>query len=100
MRKKAILFLIFVLLCLAAGSAIWAAPAGPSGGLSIPWWTVDGGGNTSFGGDFALSGTLGQPDPGEMSGGNYVLNGGFWNSATGAIGGGTGHKLYLPSITR
>ena len=45
----------------------------------ISWWTVDGGGETvSTGGDFELSGTIGQHDAGEMSGGTYSLTGGFW----------------------
>jgi hypothetical protein len=39
---------------------------------------VDGGGGTSTGGVFTVSGTIGQPDAGTMSGGNYTLQGGFW----------------------
>lgn len=45
---------------------------------SIDWWTVDGGGGTSTGGVFAVSGTIGQPDAGTMTGGGFVLQGGFW----------------------
>lgn len=100
MRKKMMLLLVFVLLGLGAGSALLAAPGGPAGGLSIPWWTVDGGGDTSYGGAFALSGTIGQADAGKMSGGVYTLDGGYWNSAVGAIGGGIGFKLYLPVVVR
>jgi hypothetical protein len=37
---------------------------------SIDWSTVDGGG-TSTGGVYSVSGTLGQPDAGAMSGGDY-----------------------------
>jgi hypothetical protein len=44
----------------------------------ISWHTIDGGGGTSTGGDFALVGTIGQPDVGEMVGGDYQLSGGFW----------------------
>ena len=44
----------------------------------IDWFTIDGGGGTSTGGVFAISGTIGQPDAGVMSGGQYSLNGGFW----------------------
>jgi hypothetical protein len=40
---------------------------------------TDGGGGTSTGGVFAVSGTIGQPDAGAMSGGNYTLQGGFWS---------------------
>ena len=46
---------------------------------SIDWSTVDGGGGTSTGGVYAISGTIGQPDAGAMSGGNYTLQGGFWS---------------------
>jgi hypothetical protein len=45
---------------------------------SIDWFTVDGGGGTSTGGVYSVSGTIGQPDAGKMSGGNYTLDGGFW----------------------
>jgi hypothetical protein len=56
-----------------------ALPAGP--GYDISWHTTDGGGGTSTGSDYALSGTIGQPDAGVMSGGDYELAGGFWGGA-------------------
>jgi len=46
---------------------------------SIDWFSVDGGGGTSSGGPYTLSGTIGQPDAGTMSGGTYSLTGGFWS---------------------
>jgi len=46
---------------------------------SIDWYKVAGGGGTSTGGTYALSGTIGQHDAGgPMTGGNYSLTGGFW----------------------
>jgi hypothetical protein len=49
----------------------------------IDWWTIDGGGGTSTNGQYAISGTIGQPDAGPtMRGGNYAVTGGFWASAT------------------
>ena len=45
---------------------------------SIDWQTIDGGGGTSTGGVYSVTGTIGQPDAGAMSGGNYTLQGGFW----------------------
>ena len=45
---------------------------------SIDWFTIDGGGGTSTGGVFSVSGTIGQPDAGKMSGGNFTVDGGFW----------------------
>lgn len=45
---------------------------------SIDWYSVDGGGGTCTGGVYSVTGTIGQPDAGAMSGGNYTLVGGFW----------------------
>jgi hypothetical protein len=46
---------------------------------SIDWSTIDGGGVTSTGGVYSVTGTIGQPDAGgPMTGGNYSLTGGFW----------------------
>ena len=46
---------------------------------SIDWFTIDGGGGTSTGGVFSINGTIGQPDAGRMSGGNFAVEGGFWS---------------------
>jgi len=47
---------------------------------SIDWYKIAGGGGTSTNGQFAVSGTIGQPDAGgAMSGGNYSVTGGFWS---------------------
>ena len=49
------------------------------GGLDLSWHTIDGGGGTSNSdSDYTLSGTIGQPVAGHMSGGDYTLSGGFW----------------------
>ena len=47
---------------------------------TIDWYTVDGGGGTSTGGNYTLSGTIGQSDAAitTLSGGGYTLDGGFW----------------------
>jgi hypothetical protein len=54
------------------------SPAVLAGDYAIDWSTIDGGGSTSTGGVYTVSGTIGQPDAGTMSGGNYTLQGGFW----------------------
>jgi hypothetical protein len=47
---------------------------------SIDWYEIAGGGGTSEGGAYSVSGTIGQPDAGPAtSGGNYSLVGGFWS---------------------
>jgi hypothetical protein len=57
-------------------------PGSRGGGeeFDLRWNTIDSGGVTSSaGGDFELSGTLGQADAGPMmSGGEFELQGGFW----------------------
>lgn len=49
----------------------------------IRWYTMDGGGGQSSGGPYVLVGTIGQPDAVTASGGDYVLNGGYWASSCG-----------------
>ena len=50
MRNKLITLLIFMVLVLAFASLVYAAP----NAFSLRWWTVDGGGGTSQGGDYIL----------------------------------------------
>ena len=64
--------------------------------LDLTWWTIDGGGwMWSTGGDYSLGGTIGQADAGVMSGGEYVLTGGFWSRVPRQE-----HVVYLPLVLR
>ena len=45
---------------------------------SIDWHKCDGGGGTSTGGDYSVSGTISQPLASRMSGGSYTIDGGAW----------------------
>jgi hypothetical protein len=46
---------------------------------TLDWSTIDGGGGTSTGGVYEVSGTIGQPDAGgPMTNGQFSLTGGFW----------------------
>jgi hypothetical protein len=63
----------------------WSQSHGGDRGVALPdydlsWYTVDGGGEMfSTGGDYELSGTIGQPDASEvMIGDEFELTGGFW----------------------
>jgi hypothetical protein len=47
--------------------------------FAVDWFRIDGGGGTTAGGPYSLSGTIGQPDAGQMSGGNYTLDEGLWS---------------------
>jgi hypothetical protein len=52
--------------------------------FTLDWWTTDGGGDMwTTGGDFELSGTVGQPDANTVvvAGGDFELTGGFWVEA-------------------
>ena len=67
-----------VLACFFLHSAFCLRVLGQS--YSIDWSTIDGGGGTSTGGVYSVSGTIGQPDAGgPMTGGNFSLTGGFWS---------------------
>jgi hypothetical protein len=48
---------------------------------TIDWFTIDGGGGTSTGGVYTVSGTIGQPDANQqpLTGGSFSLPGGFWS---------------------
>ena len=60
-----------------ASLALLASAGEP--GYRITRQTIDGGGRmNSSGGDYELSGTIGQPDAGQMTGDGYALTGGFW----------------------
>jgi hypothetical protein len=63
---------------LAAISLAPRLPAQSGGSYDLSWSKIAGGGGTSTNAQYALTGTIGQPDAGSMSGGNYTLQGGFW----------------------
>lgn len=66
---------------IAASCFVAAALSSQAQSLSIDWFTIDGGGGTSSGGAFAVSGTVGQADANTqtLTGGNFSLAGGFWS---------------------
>jgi hypothetical protein len=59
-------------------SVFCAVPSASAQNYAIDWHTIDGGGGTSTGGVYSVSGTIGQPDAGAMRGGSYSIEGGFW----------------------
>lgn len=69
-------------LAFAAALAVLAASSASAGNtLSVDWSTIDAGGGTSTGGNYSVSGTIGQVDADPLqpsSGGNFALTGGFW----------------------
>ena len=61
----------------------------PGPDYDLSWYTIDGGGvmfSTDAGGEYELSGTIGQPDAGgPMTGGEFELTGGFWVLTAGCV---------------
>ena len=79
MTKRTSWIILGVIALLMVGVAL--VSAAPLAGYAIDWWTVDGGGGSSSSGAYSLSGTIGQPDTGQLSGGGYSLSGGFWEGS-------------------
>jgi hypothetical protein len=93
MKIKVILVgLVVVALLFLAGSMAYAEVAD----YQLSWWTVDGGGGTSNSSTYDLSGTIGQPDAGHMSGGGYVLVGGFWGGSRAKAT--DNYRVHLPIV--
>ena len=78
LRKKRLRRVAWTPIFVATLVVALVAVAGPPE-FEISRSTVDGGGAMrSTGGDFELSGSIGQPDAGVMAGDDFVLAGGFW----------------------
>jgi hypothetical protein len=72
--RRWLLIAFLFLILLASASFVLAQ----SGDFELPWFTVDGGGSSgSQGGEFSLASTIGQPDAGILSGGDFGLDGGL-----------------------
>ena len=88
---------VAMILALALALLLLVSLAFALAGYDLSWWTVDGGGGTfSTGGDYTLGGTIGQPDAGALTAGEYTLSGGFWGGGARVVE----HNIYLPIILR
>ena len=75
LKSKALLIALSAIGCMVLGVAMNALAQS----YSIDWYKVSGGGGTSTGAVYSVSGTIGQHDAGgPMTGGTYSLTGGFW----------------------
>ena len=84
-RNAACTFASVAMILLMFAAAALAGLEAPAG-YDLSWHTIDGGGGTSTGGTYDLSGTIGQPDAGvAMTGGSYSVVGGFWPGAAPAV---------------
>ena len=75
MKKKTILAIPLSSICILLFTTLVASTA--SAEYELSWYTIDGGGGRSSGGQYELLGTIGQPDAAWSSGGDYELLGGF-----------------------
>lgn len=103
MKRRRLFVALLVMLFLFAFAMPTLMPhttAQSGGGYDLTWNTVDGGGYTfSMGSGYSLGGTIGQPDAGTLSGGGYMLVGGFWGGA-GPAGEASQYHIYLPLVLK
>ena len=94
MRKRRWILLLSAFFLLVIVGVALAAPTY----LDISWWTVDGGGGRCQGGNYVVSGTIGQPDASPlMHGGSFIVSGGFWG---GNLLIEPTYLVYLPLVVR
>ena len=76
MKKIIIVGAMFTLFVLFSAVAF---PQSSGGDFALLKSTIDNGGGISAGGNFSITGTIGQHDAsGQSSGGDFLLAGGFW----------------------
>ena len=96
--SRKFLLLGLTVLLIAVGLTIITRPGGVLASIptiyDLDWWTVDGGGGELQSGPYHLQGTFGQPDAGQLSRGDYTLEGGFWGGVPPT------YKIFLPVIVR
>jgi hypothetical protein len=95
LRKN--ILLATLLVCVLAATLMTARHASSQSGgtYDLSWNSIDGGGITfAQGGNYSLGGTVGAADAGILSGGQYVLEGGFWSGAFDK------RNVYLPALRR
>ena len=68
---------VFLAVAVLLPVALWAPAAGAQS-YEMRWHTVDRGGGSASSGALELEGTVGQPDAGVLTGGDFQLEGGFW----------------------
>jgi len=92
MRK----ILLIAIICLLVTFSSFPVLANTSD-FEITWFSIDSGGTMeSSAGAYMLSGTFGQPDAGVISGGDYTMQGGFWNSDTAN----TFSEIFMPVVVK
>jgi len=88
--KRHLAILVFLVLCLSLSTSL-EIRAQSGGGYDLPWSIVSAGG-TSAGGEFRLTGAVGQVGGGLMSGSGFALRGGILLPLE--------NRIYLPLVLR
>lgn len=92
--KRRTLYLLLLLAFLTVASIALAQ----GGNFALPWHRIAGGGSSVDGGQYALSGTIGQTEAGDlMEGSSFRLSGGYWGSSGAKT---PANDLYLPILLR
>ena len=78
-HSKSVAYIIAILFCATAAAL---APIG-GGDFDLSWHTIDGGGGTSTGAGFELSGTMGYPEPSQCQPSSRLLTRSFLLSSSG-----------------
>lgn len=82
--------LIILMLLVSAGTAL----AAYGGQYELSWYDMNQGSAPASGGSYEVFASIGQPDPGQASGGDYQLEGGF------LVSGAFYQNLYLPLVSK
>jgi hypothetical protein len=70
----------FSISLLLSGLLLFVASDSSAQSYSIDWFKISGGGDTGAGGNYQISGTIGQSEAGAtLSGGRFAMTGGFWS---------------------
>jgi hypothetical protein len=97
--RRTILVWLF-LLSLVTAALAWGGQmvvSAESAAYGLNWFSVDSGGGKSINGAYSVQGSVGQPDAGNIGGGAYGLQGGFWGGIEPAA---FLRPVYLPLTVR
>lgn len=93
MRRRVVVVVILILIL-----AVFSVVLARSGQFELPWHSIDSGGGTSSGGEFALRAAVGQAEASSLSGGAFALDGGFLIHPV--LPGGEQEAIFLPLLRK
>jgi hypothetical protein len=94
------LVVIGFLCVMLAGSLEWTLPAQAEQQATYQLVKSNAGpGQSGSSGAYRISGSVGQPDAGQVSAGNYTLGGGFWGGGV-IVPGVSPNLVYVPLVVK